>query len=282
MNATTTAPSLSFEFFPPRDVPGQKRLIENVAGKLGALEPSFFSVTYGAGGTTRDGTRQTVYRLIDAGFNAVPHLSMGADDKTHIQTILDDYCSRGVKRIVVLRGDQPSGFGANRFTHNAEALVNLIRTHCGDQFHLEVAAYPEIHPDASSAQQDLEFFKRKIDAGADSAITQYFYNADAYENFLERCAKAGITAPIVPGIMPITNLASLMRFSQKCGADIPRWLNNVLTDTADDQQATIDFGVDFVSRLCERLLQLGAPGLHFYTLNRWGATTRICQNLALH
>jgi len=282
MNATTTAPSLSFEFFPPRDVPGQKRLIENVAGKLGALEPSFFSVTYGAGGTTRDGTRQTVYRLIDAGFNAVPHLSMGADDKTHIQTILDDYCSRGVKRIVVLRGDQPSGFGANRFTHNAEALVNLIRTHCGDQFHLEVAAYPEIHPDASSAEQDLEFFKRKIDAGADSAITQYFYNADAYENFLERCAKAGITAPIVPGIMPITNLASLMRFSQKCGADIPRWLNYVLTDTADDQQATIDFGVDFVSRLCERLLQLGAPGLHFYTLNRWGATTRICQNLALH
>ena len=282
MNATTTAPSLSFEFFPPRDVPGQKRLIENVAGKLGALEPSFFSVTYGAGGTTRDGTRQTVYRLIDAGFNAVPHLSMGADDKTHIQTILDDYCSRGVKRIVVLRGDQPSGFGANRFTHNAEALVNLIRTHCGDQFHLEVAAYPEIHPDASSAEQDLEFFKRKIDAGADSAITQYFYNADAYENFLERCAKAGITAPIVPGIMPITNLASLMRFSQKCGADIPRWLNNVLTDTADDQQATIDFGVDFVSRLCGRLLQLGAPGLHFYTLNRWGATTRICQNLALH
>ena len=282
MNATTTAPSLSFEFFPPRDVPGQKRLIENVAGKLGALEPSFFSVTYGAGGTTRDGTRQTVYRLIDAGYNAVPHLSMGADDKTHIQTILDDYCSRGVKRIVVLRGDQPSGFGANRFTHNAEALVNLIRTHCGDQFHLEVAAYPEIHPDASSAEQDLEFFKRKIDAGADSAITQYFYNADAYENFLERCAKAGITAPIVPGIMPITNLASLMRFSQKCGADIPRWLNNVLTDTADDQQATIDFGVDFVSRLCERLLQLGAPGLHFYTLNRWGATTRICQNLALH
>jgi len=282
MNATTTAPSLSFEFFPPRDVPGQKLLIENVAGKLGALEPSFFSVTYGAGGTTRDGTRQTVYRLIDAGFNAVPHLSMGADDKTHIQTILDDYCSRGVKRIVVLRGDQPSGFGANRFTHNAEALVNLIRTHCGDQFHLEVAAYPEIHPDASSAEQDLEFFKRKIDAGADSAITQYFYNADAYENFLERCAKAGITAPIVPGIMPITNLASLMRFSQKCGADIPRWLNNVLTDTADDQQATIDFGVDFVSRLCERLLQLGAPGLHFYTLNRWGATTRICQNLALH
>jgi len=282
MNATTTAPSLSFEFFPPRDVPGQKRLIENVAGKLGALEPSFFSVTYGAGGTTRDGTRQTVYRLIDAGFNAVPHLSMGADDKTHIQTILDDYCSRGVKRIVVLRGDQPSGFGANRFTHNAEALVNLIRTHCGDQFHLEVAAYPEIHPDASSAEQDLEFFKRKIDAGADSAITQYFYNADAYENFLERCAKAGITAPIVPGIMPITNLASLMRFSQKCGADIPRWLNNVLTDTADDQQATIDFGVNFVSRLCERLLQLGAPGLHFYTLNRWGATTRLCQNLALH
>jgi len=280
MCATATKPPISFEFFPPRDEEGRTRLVENVATKLGALGPAFFSVTYGAGGTTRDGTRQTVNSLIEAGFAAAPHLSMGADDAADIRTMLDDYHARGVTRIVALRGDQPSGFGTQRFAHNAEALVRLIRMHSGDQFHLEVAAYPETHPDAVSAAQDLDFFKRKVDAGADSAITQYFYNADAYENFLERCTVAGITVPIVPGVMPITNLASLIRFSEKCGADIPRWLRHVLIDKQDNEAATIDFGVEFVSRLCQRLLDLGAPGLHFYTLNRWGATTRICQNLA--
>ena len=271
---------VSFEFFPPRDEHGRERLISNVANKLGPLSPEFFSVTYGAGGSTRDGTRQTVSKLIAAGHTAVPHLSMGVDDAADIVPMLDAYAADGVKRIVVLRGDQPSGFGSHRFANNAEALVTLIRKHSGDRFLLEVAAYPETHPDAISATQDLEFFKRKVDAGASSAITQYFYNPDAYEAFLERTAAAGITIPIVPGVMPITDLAALTRFSDKCGAQIPRWLQQVLLDKTDDEQATVAYGVEVVTRLCEKLLKLGAPGLHFYTLNRWGATTRIVKNLA--
>ena len=278
--ATAAARHISFEFFPPRDDEGRARLTKNVASKLGELGPQYFSVTYGAGGTTKDGTQQTVTGLIEAGFDAAPHLSMGADDESDIHRMLDEYAAAGVKRIVALRGDQPSGFGASRFAHNAEALVRLIRGHSGDQFEIEVAAYPEVHPDATSAQADLDFFKRKVDAGADGAITQYFYNVDAYEDFLERVTAAGITIPIVPGVMPITNLASLIRFSEKCGAEIPRWLRQVLSDKQDDDQATLDFGVEVVTRLCQRLLALGAPGLHFYTLNRWGATTRICQNLS--
>ena len=280
MTAKKTAScSVSFEFFPPRDEEGRSRLINNVAAKLAQLQPEYFSVTYGAGGTTKDGTQQTVSELIAAGFDAAPHLSMGADDSDDIRQMLDGYAAAGVKRIVALRGDQPSGFGASRFAHNAEALVRLIRDHSGDQFNIEVAAYPEVHPDAEGAQFDLDFFKRKVDAGADGAITQYFYNADAYENFLERTAAAGITVPIVPGVMPITNLAAVLRFSEKCGAEVPRWLRQVLVDKQDDDQATLEFGVEMVTRLCQRLLALGAPGLHFYTLNRWGATTRICQNL---
>jgi len=270
---------ISFEFFPPRDEAGRSRLIANVASKLGELEPAYFSVTYGAGGTTKDGTQQTVGNLIAAGFDAAPHLSMGADDADDIRGLLDSYAATGVKRIVALRGDQPSGFGASRFTHNAEALVRLIRAHSGDHFDIEVAAYPEVHPDAKGAEFDLDYFKRKVDAGANGAITQYFYNADAYEDFLERTAAAGITIPIVPGVMPITNLASLIRFSEKCGAEIPRWLRQVLADKQENEQETVEFGVEVVTRLCQRLLALGAPGLHFYTLNRWGATTRICQNL---
>jgi methylenetetrahydrofolate reductase (NADPH) len=272
-------PPVSFEFFPPRDEDGRQRLISNVAARLGQLQPEYFSVTYGAGGTTKDGTQQTVAQLIDAGFDAAPHLSMGADDVEDIQRMLDEYAKLGVRRIVALRGDQPSGFGASRFAHNAEALVRLIRAHSGDRFDIEVAAYPEVHPDAEGAAVDLDFFKRKVDAGANGAITQYFYNADAYEDFLERSSAAGIDIPIVPGVMPITNLASLIRFSEKCGAEIPRWLRQVLTDKQDDDQATLDFGVEVVTHLCRRLLALGAPGLHFYTLNRWGAATRICQNL---
>lgn len=271
---------ISFEFFPPRDEDGRSRLIANVASKLGELAPAYFSVTYGAGGTTKDGTQQTVGDLLAAGFDAAPHLSMGADDEDDIRRLLDSYAAAGVKRIVALRGDQPSGFSASRFAHNAEALVRLIRSHSGDQFEIEVAAYPEVHPDAQGAAFDLDFFKRKVDAGANGAITQYFYNADAYEDFLERTAAAGITVPIVPGVMPITNLASLMRFSEKCGAEVPRWLRQVLADKQDDEQGTLEFGVEVVTKLCRRLLALGAPGLHFYTLNRWGATTRICRNLS--
>ncbi|MCR9261741.1 MAG: methylenetetrahydrofolate reductase [NAD(P)H] [Pseudomonadaceae bacterium] len=272
-------PPVSFEFFPPRDAEGRARLINNVAAKLGVLNPHFFSVTYGAGGSTRDGTRQTVVDLKAAGFDAAPHLSMGNDDIPAVKQTLDDYAAQGINRIVALRGDQPSGVGSNRFANNAQALVELIREHSGKQFHLEVAAYPETHPDAKSAAADLDHFKRKVDAGADSAITQYFYNVDAFENFLNRCAQANISLPIIPGIMPITNLASLVRFSDKCGADIPRWLRYVLIDLENDEQATIEFGVEVMTRVCEQLISLGVPGLHFYTLNRWGATTRICENL---
>ncbi len=271
---------VSFEFFPPRDETARARLVSNVASRLGSLKPEYFSVTYGAGGSTRDGTRQTVCDLLAAGYPAAPHLSMGSDDAADILSQLHDYANQGVRRIVALRGDQPSGYGASRFERNAENLVTLIRQHTEQQFHLVVAAYPETHPDAPGAAADLEFFKRKVDAGADSAITQYFYNADAYEDFLERSARAGISIPIVPGVMPITNLENLVRFSERCGADIPRWLRYVLTDLQDDEAALVDFGVEFVSKLCERLITLGAPALHFYTMNRWGATTRICQNLA--
>ena len=273
-------PPVSFEFFPPRDAQGRTKLIENVASKLGALDPHFFSVTYGAGGSTRDGTRQTVADLKAAGFEAAPHLSMGNDDINEVKQTLDDYAAQGINRIVALRGDQPSGMGTNPFANNAQALVKLIREHSGQQFHLEVAAYPETHPDAPSAAADLDYFKRKVDAGADSAITQYFYNVDAFENFLNRCAQANINLPIIPGVMPITNLASLVRFSDKCGADIPRWLRYVLIDLEDDEQGTIDFGIEVMTRVCEQLIGLGVPGLHFYTLNRWGATTRICKNLS--
>jgi methylenetetrahydrofolate reductase (NADPH) len=271
---------ISCEFFPPRDAEGRKRLVGNVANKLRGLGPEFFSVTYGAGGSTRDGTRQTVSELIQAGLQAVPHLSMGTDDRSAVTALLDEYVESGVQRIVTLRGDQPSGVGAKRFSNNAEALVRLIREHSGEHFHLVVAAYPEIHPDAESATQDLDFFQRKVEAGANSAITQYFYNADAYADFMERCGKRGIDIPVVPGVMPITNTESLIRFSAKCGAEIPRWLQNNLNDCKDDT-AVVDFGVEVVSRMCERLFQLGAPGLHFYTLNRWGATKRICENLGI-
>ena len=270
---------VSFEFFPPRDEEGTHKLINNVAAKLSELKPEYFSVTYGAGGSTRDGTVQTVSALIEAGHAASPHLSMGADGSDAISAMLDRFAAGGVERIVALRGDQPSGFSADRFANNAEALVKLIRRHSGERFHLVVAAYPETHPDATSAAHDLEFFARKVNAGANSAITQYFYNVDAYADFMNRCAAKGIDIPIVPGIMPITNVDTLIRFSAKAGADIPRWLKYALDARAKDPQALVDYGVDFVTEMCERLISLGAPGLHFYTLNRWGATTRICNNL---
>ena len=271
---------LSFEFFPPRDGSGQARLVANVAQKLSTLNPAYFSVTYGAGGSTRDGTRQTVGSLLNAGHQAVPHLSIGNDDHENLIALLDEYKASGVKHIVTLRGDQPSGFGANKFAHNAEALVSIIREHSGNHFHLVVAAYPEVHPDAVSASSDLEYFRRKVAAGANSAITQYFYNPEAYAVFIDRCLKNGIDIPIYPGIMPITNAESLFRFSEKAGADIPRWLKHAMADQQSEEDL-VKFGVDVVSALCERLVSLGAPGLHFYTLNRWGATMRVCERLGL-
>ena len=273
--------SLSVEFFPPRDGEGIDRLIQNVVPKLATLTPDYFSVTYGAGGSTRDGTKETVRRIIEAGFNAAPHLSLGLDNDDTLRSLLDEYVDMGVQRIVALRGDQPSGFGANRFANNAERLVDVIRAHSGNQFELVVAAYPEVHPDAASAASDLDFFARKVDAGATRAITQYFYNADAYEEFMERCASRGLSLPIIPGIMPITSYDGLVRFSKGCGAEIPRWLDYKLAAHRDDDAAVTAIGDDVVTNLCSKLIALGAPGLHFYSLNRWGATTRICERLGL-
>lgn len=271
---------LSCEFFPPRDEGGLKSL-DAVADKLQALHPDFYSCTYGAGGTTRDGTRETIARLLARGYDAAPHLSIGNDSKETVFALLDQYRDLGVRRIVTLRGDAPSGMGAPRIQNNAEKLVGWIREHSASHFHLEVAAYPEIHPDAEGADQDLAFFRAKVAAGADSAITQYFYSPYAYYDFIERCSKAGIDIPIVPGIMPITNFEGIVRFSRKCGADIPRWMFKRLEALADDEAGLRDFGIDVLTRMCGELIEQGAPGLHFYTLNRWGATRAICNRLGL-
>jgi methylenetetrahydrofolate reductase (NADPH) len=271
---------LSFEFFPPRTEEGRQSL-QNVAEKLNELRPEFFSCTYGAGGSTRDGTRETVRQLGALGMSAAPHLSIGGDSQTDIFAILDAYESMGVTRIVALRGDLPSGIGRARFVHNAETLVRWIREHSGDHFHLEVAAYPETHPDGRSPRDDLAFFKRKIEAGANSAITQYFYNPYAYYDFMERCARSGIDVPVVPGVMPITNYEGIIRFSENCGADVPRWLRKHLEAIKDDERSIREFGIEVVTRLCQDLLAAGAPGLHFYTLNRWGSSLAICGNLGL-
>ena len=271
---------LSFEFFPPRSEDGQNSL-SRVAGKLSELHPDFYSCTYGAGGSTKAGTRETITRLVQQGLSMAPHLSIGSDQQAETHELLDYYRDLGVRRIVALRGDLPSGIGRNRFSHNAETLVRWIREHSGDHFHLEVAAYPETHPDATSPAADLEFFKRKVDAGANTAITQYFYNPHAYYDYVDRCRKIGVEIPIYPGIMPITNYEGIIRFSDNCGADVPRWIRKQLEAYQDDGDSLKQFGVDVVTTLCDELLDAGAPGLHFYTLNRWGASLAICSNLGL-
>ena len=268
---------LSFEFFPPKTAPGFAKL-EVTRSELAHLRPEFFSVTYGAGGSTREHTRNAVLATRAAGCAVAPHLSFGDDDQDSVLQLLQDYRDAGIDRIVALRGDLPSGSGMTRMVYASE-LVAFIRQHFGQQFHLEVAAYPEIHPEARSYQSDLHYLKQKLDAGADTVITQYFYNADAYCWFVERCRAEGIRVPIYPGIMPITNYANLARFSAKCGAEIPRWMARQLEGYGDDQQSVIDFGIDTVSRLCERLLAEGAPGMHFYTMNQAEPTTTICRNI---
>ena len=273
-------PRISFEFFPPKSAAGFESL-GRVVERLEEVSPEFYSCTYGAGGSTRAGTFETIERLLAQGVAAAPHLSIGSDDQATLFALLDDYAALGVRRIVALRGDVPSGMGASRIGHNAESLVGWIRAHSGDKFHIEVAAYPEVHPDASSATSDLEYFAAKIKAGANSAITQYFYNPHAYYDFMERCGQAGIQIPIYAGIMPITNLDGVVRFSNKCGADVPRWLLKRLEPIADDEAALRAFSTDYLSRMCEELLAAGAPGLHFYTLNRWGVSRAICHNLGL-
>ena len=248
--------------------------------RLQALNPHFFSVTYGAGGSTRDGTRQAVLDISAAGSRVAPHLSFGGDPADKIATLLQDYRAAGIDRVVALRGDIPSGMGSVKLTY-ANDLVTFIREQTGDHFHIEVAAYPEVHPDSRSVEGDLKYFKAKVDAGADSAITQYFYNAEAYFRFIDACDKLGITIPIVPGIMPITNYQTLVRFSDTCGADIPRWIRKHLEAYQDDPQSLRAFGEEVVTRLCQQLLEAGAPGLHFYTLNQSGPTLKLWHNLNL-
>jgi methylenetetrahydrofolate reductase (NADPH) len=269
---------LSFEFFPPNTDRG-RRSLERTCQRLAAFQPEFFSVTYGAGGSTRDRTFDAVSMIRSIGQPATPHLSIGMDDEETVRALVDRYREMGVARIVALRGDVPSGFGSARQIRFAADLVRLIRSHAGNHFQIEVAAYPETHPDASSPDADIAYFKRKVEAGANGAITQYFYNADGYFDFVDRARRSGIEIAIVPGIMPITNYASLVRFSDNCGAEIPRWIRQRLEALQDDDEGLRAFGLEVVTRLCERLLAGGAPGLHFYTLNQEAPTRAILQNL---
>lgn len=261
---------VSFEFFPPKTAEGEEKLLHVVA-KLAAHQPEFFSVTYGAGGSTQEGTFNAVARIRALGHNAAPHLSCVGATRAKITAILDELKAQGVNRLVALRGDLPSGMGVvnekGALNHAAD-LVALIREHSGEHFHIIVAAYPEYHPQAKNPQTDLRHFVAKMQAGANAAITQYFYNADAYARFVEEAQKAGITQPIIPGIMPITNYSRLARFSEACGAEIPRWVLLKLASFGDDADSIRAFGQEVVAQLCERLVQLGAPSLHFYTLNQ--------------
>ena len=272
-----TQPAVSFEFFPPKSDAGREKL-QTVWETLNEFKPEFFSVTYGAGGSTRKFTRATVSAMRAAKISVAPHLSFGGDDEQSMLQLLRDYQDLGVDRIVALRGDIPSGMGNSQTVH-ANELVSFIRQHCGAELQLEVAAYPEIHPQAESFSSDLNFFRNKVEAGANGAITQYFYNADAYFYFLEQCKQAGIDAPIYAGIMPITNYKNLARFSANCGAEIPRWITQRLESLQHDEQGLREFGVEAVSRMCEQLLRGGAPGLHFYTMNNVNPTATICRNV---
>jgi len=270
----------SFEFFPPKTEDGVTRLKETQR-QLSQLGPEFFSCTYGAGGTTRDRTLETVVAIQQSGQSAAPHLSCIGSSRESLREVLDEYRSHGIRHIVALRGDLPSGMmSAGEFRY-ASDLVAFIRQETGDHFFIEVAAYPEVHPQARNAQEDLRNFKTKVDAGADSAITQYFYNADAYFHFVDECEALGLDIPIVPGIMPINNFSQLCRFSDACGAEIPRWIRSKMPGYGDDSASIKAFGLDIVTGLCDRLLSAGAPGLHFYTMNSAGHVSTIWQRLGL-
>lgn len=270
----------SFEFFPPKTDQGKEKL-QLVRNQLAEVNPDFFSVTFGAGGSTRDRTIETVLNLHKQGISTAPHLSCVGGTRQEIAELLDIYREAGVNRIVALRGDMPSGMGASGELRYANELVSFIREHSGDHFNLEVAAYPEFHPQARNAEDDLKNFARKVEAGANSAITQYFFNADSYFYFIDRLEKMNITLPVVPGIMPIVNFSSLVRFSDMCGAEIPRWIRKQLEAYGDDADSIRKFGEEVVTEMCEKLLSQGAPGLHFYTLNQTGASLNIWNNLGL-
>lgn len=270
----------SIEIFPPQTAEGVAKLREARA-RLALLHPAFISCTFGAGGSTRDRTLDTVLEMQREGLPAAPHLSCIGSTRENVRTILEQYRAAGIRRIVALRGDLPSGMSVAGEFRYASELVEFIRAETGDWFHIEVAAYPEVHPQASSAAADLASFKCKIDAGANSAITQFFFNADAYEYFVDAARKIGVTAPIVPGIMPIASYAKLAHFADNCGAEIPRWLRKRVEAYGDDAASIRAFGLDVVTTMCERLLAGGAPGLHFYCLNQAGLTTEIWKRLRL-
>jgi methylenetetrahydrofolate reductase (NADPH) len=276
----TDKPTFSIEFFPPQTPEGIDKL-RTTRKQLAQLHPAFFSVTFGAGGSTRDRTLETVLEIQAEGLQAAPHLSCIGSTRDNVRAILMRYKEAGIRRLVALRGDLPSGVVDPGEFRYANELVDFIRAETGDWFHIEVAAYPEVHPQARSSQDDLANFKRKVDAGANSAITQYFYNADAYFAFVEEAQALGVTVPIVPGIMPIANFSKIARFSDACGAEIPRWMRRRFESFGDDTASVKSFGLDAVTALCQRLLDGGAPGLHFYCLNQAGLTSTIWQRLSL-
>ncbi len=270
--------NFSIEFYPPKTPEGASNL-RAARAKLATLNPKYFSVTFGAGGSTQQGTLDTVLEIQGEGHQAAPHLSCVGGSRDSLRAILQQYKDKGIKRVVALRGDLPSGYGGGGEFRYANELVEFIRAETGDWFHIEVAAYPEVHPQARSPQDDMQNFVRKVKAGADAAITQYFYNADAYFAFMDQARALGVDVPVIAGIMPITNYTQLMRFSDMCGAEIPRWVRLKLASFGDDSASIKAFGLDVVTQLCERLLAGGAPGLHFYSMNQAGPTTALWQRL---
>ncbi|HNI77180.1 MAG TPA: methylenetetrahydrofolate reductase [NAD(P)H] [Giesbergeria sp.] len=283
MNAANAAPAavpVSFEFFPPKTPEGIEKL-RAVRQQLYALQPQFCSVTYGAGGSTQDGTLQAVQAILDEGQQGASHFTCVGASRDSVREKLALFQSMGVRRLVALRGDLPSGYGSMGEFRYAADLVAFIRAETGDHFHLEVAAYPEMHPQSRSAQADLQAYAAKVKAGANSAITQFFFNADAYFRFVDEARKLGADVPVVPGIMPITNASGLLRFADSCGAEVPRWIRLRLQGLGDDAAGIRAFGLDVVTHLCEQLLAAGAPGLHFYTMNQSTAVLEICRRLGL-
>ena len=278
--STSTPIPISFEFFPPKTPEGEAKLLQ-VRQALYALQPQFFSVTYGAGGSTQDGTLQQVQSILQDGFDAAPHFSCIGTTRQTVREQLAAFKAAGIRRMVALRGDLPSGHGTFGEFRYASELVECIRQESGEHFHIEVGCYPEVHPQAKSAQADVQAYVTKVKAGADSAITQYFFNSDAYFRFVDEAYKLGADIPVVAGIMPIISSSQLMRFSDACGAEIPRWIRLRLQSYGDDIASIKAFGLEVVSDLCEQLRNGGAPGLHFYTMNQSVAVTAICRNLGL-
>jgi len=279
-SSTGRQPTFSCEFFPPKTDKGMDNLGIAQHKLDEAMRPAFYSVTFGAGGSTRDRTLETVDHLRGVeSISVAPHISCIGSSREQLRELLARYIERGIDRLVTLRGDIPEGGAVGNDFHHANELVGFIREETGEHFHIEVAAYPEYHPEAESPQSDFDNFARKVRAGADSAITQYFYNIDAYDRFIDRCERAGLDIAVVPGIMPITNYTSLARFSDRCGAEIPRWIRKQLESYGEDAEALRAFGADVVTDLCARLLHNGAPGLHFYTLNQADATLEIWRKL---